>query len=456
MKIRNKIILYFSSTTIVLCAITFFVIYQLVAAYRENLFQDQLKDKIVFSLKFLEEVQQSSIDLLTNLDQITINDLYEEKLLLFDSNKKLIYASLDDTKILKAESILKDLNADKKWIETKEGDFDVIGVRVEIKGNEFYGIYKAYDTFGHLQLNYLKYTLLGTFIVIVLLTLLISSYLSQQIFKPIYRMTMELEAIDLNNKNATLSIENETDEFGFLAQKFNELIQKLQQAFTFQKHTIHHISHELKTPIAILVSNLEAMEKEKDISTLQTLITAQKENTLSLGGIINTLLEISKIESGTEMPFEELRIDELLMDVASEIQKLYSDFSMTVSFENSIVNESDLRIKGNLKLLTIGIQNMISNSIKYSSNQKAEFSIGGTANEIKIIFKNEGDILKEEERDFLFGYFFRGANSGGQHGFGLGLVMVQKILDLHQGSLIYRSEQENINIFEWRLPKSSS
>ena len=456
MKIRNKIILYFSSTTIVLCAITFIVIYQLVAAYRENLFQDQLKDKVVFSLKFLEEVQQTSIDLLTSLDQITINDLYEEKLLLFDSNKKLIYSSLDDTKILKAETLLNDLNINKKWIETKEGEFDVIGVKVEIKGNEFYGIYKAYDTFGHLQLNYLKYTLLGTFVVIVLLTMLISSYLSRQIFRPIYKMTAELETIDLNNKNATLSIENNKDEFGFLAEKFNELIQKLQKAFTFQKHTIHHISHELKTPIAILVSNLEAMEKEKDLRTLQTLITAQKENTLSLGSIINTLLEISKIESGTEMPFEELRIDELLLDIASEIQKLYSDFSMTVSFDNPIEDESELMIKGNLKLLTIGLHNMISNSIKYSSNQKAEFSIGCSDDEIKLTFKNEGEVLKEEERDFLFGVFFRGANSGGQHGFGLGLVMVQKILDLHQGSLHYSSEHESLNIFEWRLPKSSS
>lgn len=95
MKIREKMVLYFSSTTILLTGITALFIYSLFSGYRRNEFQQRLTDKIIFSLKFMDEVQQTSNNLLKHLDRITINDLYEEKMLLFDADKKLIFASLD-------------------------------------------------------------------------------------------------------------------------------------------------------------------------------------------------------------------------------------------------------------------------------------------------------------------------------------------------------------------------
>ena len=105
-KIRKKIILYFSVTTIALTGIVLFIIYTLFGAYRREEFQQRLSEKITFSLKFLGEVQHTSQTLLSNLDRITINDLYDEKMLLFGGDKQLIYDSLDDTKILQSKAIL--------------------------------------------------------------------------------------------------------------------------------------------------------------------------------------------------------------------------------------------------------------------------------------------------------------------------------------------------------------
>lgn len=454
MKIRKKMVLYFSSTTILLTGITALFIYSLFSGYRRNEFQQRLTDKIIFSLKFMDEVQQTSNNLLKHLDRITINDLYEEKMLLFDADKKLIFASLDDTKIENAEELLHRLSPKDKWIETREGNFDVIATAINLDGKEFYGIYKAYDTSGFQQLNYLKYILIGAFGFIASITLLLSFYLSKQISLPINRMAKEIGRLKLEKGNATINVPDTRDEIHYLAEKFNELMSRLEQAFAFQKHAIHHISHELKTPIAVLVSNFEKMEKEPDTTILKKQIRAQKEDTLTLSEIINALLEISKVETGNAPSMENIRIDELLFDIIAKLQSLSEHFKFRLAFEGSIDNESNLALRANPKLLMIAFTNLLENCIRYSDNNEAFLLIKPTENDILIEVKNTGSIIQLSERKFLFNYFFRGDNSKGKRGFGLGLVMVQKIVSLHHGKILYISPDDNTNIFRVSFPLS--
>ena len=191
MQIRKKIILYFSATTIILTGIALVFIYTLFSGYREGEFQQRLKDKISFSIKFLDEVQKTNTDLLDNLDQITIDDIYEEKMLLFNANKQLIYASLDNTQIIHTKQILSQLSPNNNWLKMEEDGFDVVGTNINVNGKEFYGIYKAYDTYGYTQLHFLGYILWAAFFFISIVTLLVTFYISRQISMPINRMAKD-------------------------------------------------------------------------------------------------------------------------------------------------------------------------------------------------------------------------------------------------------------------------
>jgi signal transduction histidine kinase len=86
------------------------------------------------------------------------------------------------------------------------------------------------------------------------------------------------------------------------------------------------------------------------------------------------------------------------------------------------------------------------NSIQYASEDKAIIRIN-TSNHLQISFQNKGKILDSSEKDFLFEHFFRGKNSQGKRGFGLGLIFVKKILTLHQASVEYQSIGKNQNLF---------
>ena len=128
------------------------------------------------TLELLAKIKQTDDKLLEEIDLLTIHDLYDEKLLLFNSNKQLIYSSLDDIPFSK--EILEQLTPENKWVEKKENKYDVIGTYVENKGKIFYGISKAYDKFGYSKLRFLGYILIATFLSIVAIVILISFYLS--------------------------------------------------------------------------------------------------------------------------------------------------------------------------------------------------------------------------------------------------------------------------------------
>lgn len=455
MKIRNKILLYFSTGMLVVMGIAFVLIYILFAEYREEEFQQRLKEKITFTLQFLDEEMASNKSLLHMLDRLTINELYDEKTLLFDSDKKLIYTSLDDVSITYSQQLLDDLNEENIWIETKEGEFDVIAVCLSFENSKFYGITKAYDTFGYTKLNYLKYALIAIFFVIAILVVLIALYISKQISEPINKMASEIGELKFDSDKQLISVPATQDEINLLAQKFNELMTRLNDSFSFQKHAVHHISHELKTPIAVLVSNFERIENETDAKKKQLLIRHQKENTRNLGDIINALLEISKAETGNLKQHESVRIDDLIFDIIEEIKVLHPNFVFKVDIAETVIDETSLTVNGNLRLLKAAFSNLLTNSVHYSNNNQSLVFISSDKGKLFVSIQNSGHTISTQERQFLFQHFFRGENSQGTRGFGLGLVLISKVILLHNGKVTYSGE-DMLNVFEVVLPQDEN
>lgn len=454
MSIRKKILLYFSATVISLLAVTLFFIYTLFYEYREEEFQQRQKQKITSTLKFLTEIKEDDEHIIQTMDRLSINEFYDEKLLIYGHDKKLIYASIDDTLIPDAKRILSVLSAKNSWLEMKDELYDVIGVYVEHEDKIYYGVSKAFDASGYSKLDFLKYVLWFTFLGISFIVFLLSRYLSGKITQPIADITKKIHDYDFIKSYVPIEINRSENEVTILAQQFNELMKRMKEATSFQKHAIHHISHELKTPIAILVSNFERMEAQTDIKALKNQIINQKEDTKNLGEIIDILLEISKVEMVDTLPKVAIRIDELIFDIIDELAKLHPDFEFSLAYSGLSGNESKLTVSGSMRLLKSVFMNLMLNSIRYSDNKEAKVNIISYENDLKIQFVNKGPTISKDEEKFLFNHFFRGKNSNGKPGFGLGLVFIHKIVVQQGGSVSYVALNGNTNIFTIQLPLS--
>lgn len=451
MNIRQRILLYFSLLSITLTGLTFLLIFSIFQNYRAEEYRQRINDHVISTISILAETQALNQGILQSLGELTVNRLFKEKTLIFDAKKRLIYSSIDDTKIEFSNTILNKLNSKILKIASKEGDFDVVGVSFIFNQKRYYGISKAYDIFGFSKLAYLK-NILGISFLIFMIIILISTFiLSKQITKPLISMALALKSINIETSNNLLPISNQKDEMYFLTLRFNELMKRLQHSFSFQKHAVHHISHELKTPIAVLVNNLERLEIENDIDCLKKGIKDQKEDTMSLGEIINSLLEIAKVETHANLSFEKIRVDEILYDGLAEARHLYPNFKFDVSFADQITNEESLSIVGNFRLIKMALQNLLLNCIHYSNNQKAKVEFRNSHGFLIVNFSNQGDKLDPDEIPFLFQHFFRGKNSIGKRGFGLGLVLVNKIMELHRASIIYQIGAKNEHIFSLKF-----
>lgn len=453
MTIRKKILLYFSVVPTFILGFALLFIYTLFLKYREKEFRQEQREKIVFTVKFLSTIKKNDENFIETLDRITINKLYDEKLLVFDDSKKLVYSSIDDTPVPLANKILHALSPQRLYIEGNDGLYDEVGIVVNFENKIYYGISKGYDFSGYSKLHYLRYELIITFITISLVLILISIFLSRKITYSIFHITRQIRDFDFTKKNEPIIVSGSKDEITLLVNRFNELMKRMNDAFLFQKHAIHHISHELKTPISILVSNFERMESETDSIRIKELIQQQKEDTKRLSEIINALLEIAKAESGTIQAEENFRIDELIYDLTDDISLINPSFQFSIEYNLQNEDEKQLTVSANRRLLKAAISNLMINCVQYSSDEKAKIIIDSELNNIKLHVINNGGTLSLSEEQYLFQHFFRGENSHGKRGFGLGLVFVHKILSLHKGEIFY-SASYNLNTFTIVLPLS--
>jgi len=257
---------------------------------------------------------------------------------------------------------------------------------------------------------------------------------------------VEISANKLNHR-----IKGHTnDEFGTLANSFNSMIERLGFAFKSQKEFTVNASHELKTPLTRISFQIEGMlENYTHDSEVFNYLTNIKSEVHQMSSLINTLLLLSKIENGERsIDFETLRIDELIFSGFEELKKLDDSYDLQFEIIEGDDSEIEKELYGIKPLIQIAINNLLKNAFQYSSDGIAVVKIvSQETNKLLVVIENKGPIITEKEQTKLFGSFTRGANSQNTKGYGLGLRIAKRILELHEAELSYESENPMLNSF---------
>lgn len=225
-------------------------------------------------------------------------------------------------------------------------------------------------------------------------------------------------------------------------------IRPIAQNMERQKQFITDAGHELKTPVAIIMANTEAME----LCTGETKWSRNiREQAQRLSGLTQNLLTLAKIDENTFM--ESVEQVSLTGTVNSVI-----DMFMEPAALKHILIEGDVQegveLKANRDMMTRLISTLLDNAVKYaSSDSTIDISLKKADNGAVFVIKNRCDQLPQCEPDKLFDRFYRAdaARTQKQGGYGIGLSAAQAITELHKGTISVKYEPENVIAFTVKL-----
>ena len=310
--------------------------------------------------------------------------------------------------------------------------------------------------------------------IIILLSSVCTYFLTKKTLTPLQKLTSEVSQIQAQNLSTQLAVPNSKDEIAQLTSSFNEMLARLDNAFSTQKQFSANAAHELRTPLAVLQTNLEVFEKkqEPEMVEYRQLFTMIKEQTARLSQLVGTLLDMTNLKSvpRTDQVMLEELVDEVFCDLDpvaekagisihfddSSSQDLYTDVHTP---DASVLNNNIRNITGSYVLLYRAVYNLVENAIKYNRpNGSVTVSVKEKNGQAMILVKDTGIGISPENQKKIFDPFFRvdKSRSRAMGGAGLGLALVDSIAREHGGSVKVLESNEKGSIIALMLPVSSS
>ncbi|ODS84004.1 MAG: two-component sensor histidine kinase [Cytophagaceae bacterium SCN 52-12] len=452
MKIRNRIALQF---TVIVASIlvTFSVlVYSVSANFREEEFNDRLYNKAITTCRFLVMVKEVDVDLLHIIDKNTLTTLIDENVLVFNRENRLIYTG-GDSIFLQYDHDLLEMIRREGEIEMYQGENQLVGFLYEEGDEPLVVLASANDKFGNAKLHNLRQTLWWSLSIGIGLTVLLSIHFAGNSLRPISEINDQISSITAKNLKQRLPEANSYDEIGQLASNFNDVLSKLEQAFEKQRSFVYHASHELRTPLAALKSEIQLAEKRMaDHAEAGEVFSNLSSDTERLISITNSLLLFARsLEDLGQVQMERVRIEDVLFSAKKELQFANAGSIVHIDYANLPEDENHTLVEGNEELLKRVCLNLMDNACKYSECRTVTVTIRTDKSYCYLLFEDEGIGISEDDLPHVFDVFYRGGNAIGHDGFGIGLSICQRIVEIHGGKILVLSKLNQGSRFSVQL-----
>jgi signal transduction histidine kinase len=440
MKIRFRLALLFTSLFAALLLVFALVIYFSYAENREDEYFKRLRRQATTKANLLLNIRVAP-DVLQLIYKNTPNALFQEEVAIYDTGFNLLYHDAVNIDKVKETSSMIDSIVRLKEIQFYLGKLQVVGFLYRYAGKNYVITAAAFDDYGYSKLQNLRNTLIICFLIAVALTLLIGNFFARKALQPVTGLVKKVEEITATNLDLRVDEGNRKDEIAILAITFNEMLNRLEKSFDAQKQFVSGISHELRTPMASIITELElSVAKPRTPEEYRNTIEMALGDAGKLVKLLNSLLDMAKASyDKTEIAFKDVRLDELILDARQQVIKSNPGFHVNIVFEREIENDRFIIVVGNEYLLKVALINLIENGCKFSDNHRCSVAISYYNKNAVIRFSDTGIGIAAEDLPHIFTPFYRGANKKCVYGNGIGLPLTQKIIQLHKGQIAVNS-----------------
>lgn len=278
-----------------------------------------------------------------------------------------------------------------------------------------------------------------------LIIIVLSYNLAGKILKPVVDITRTAKNISETSLNKRILLEPNKDEMYELATALNKMFDRLQYSFRRQREFIGNASHELKSPITLLMLAQEEMLMNDTLppSTSNGLMR-QLATTRRMSHLVKNLLDLSRLEQQETLTRKQVDVTAL----ANRIFEDYKEMLAAKTVSTRINLENNLRVQGDPEKLFRLLINLVDNAIRYNLEKKGTIIATGrrTNGNIRLEISNTGRPIPREDLELVFEQFYRVEKSRSltHGGSGLGLAIAKKIVDLHDGSIAITNEPNGL------------
>lgn len=279
--------------------------------------------------------------------------------------------------------------------------------------------------------NTLRTQLFYITIIMIILSVLLSFSLAKKLSTPIININDKAKKFAKGNYDVKFE-ESDYKEIHELSETLNYASSELSKVENLRRELIANISHDLRTPLTMITGYSEVMRdlpNENTPENIQIII----DETKRLTTLVNDVLDISKIQSGTqELNISECNLTKLIEEILTRYAKLTEKDGYTINFEKDV---EDVIINCDELKLTQVIYNLINNAITYTGeNKKIIVKQTVTEKTVKIEIIDNGKGISEENLPYIWDRYYKltGEHKRAQVGTGLGLSIVKGILELHK------------------------
>ena len=278
-------------------------------------------------------------------------------------------------------------------------------------------------------------------------------FLAHRALLPVDRMTQAARTIGAGRLSARIELTGANDELDRLAETLNEMLTRLEAAFTEMRQFTADASHELQTPLTILRGEIEiTLRSTRSPEEYVDVMRSALEEIERISLLVEGLLLLARSDAGVlKMDCKPLDLMTLLEDVLGQLSPLARAKAVALTLGDI----EPLEVSGDLVHLRRLLLNLVDNAIKYTApGGTVKVSIGRSHEWAHLIVSDTGIGIPLSEQQKVFQRFYRSpqARAGAQGGSGLGLAIAKSIAEAHGGKMELESEPGRGSTFRVYLP----
>lgn len=411
--------------------------------HMKDLYFDNLEDHAMVTALFYFEKDEIKVLNSGRYKQIELQykRINNESIRVYDAKTNKLYIG-DTVDFHLSEKDLKNITKEKLQTFTR-GNRQFVGLFYKDNQGDFIIVVSGIDHAGNRQLEMLGLMFILFYLAGIPLNYLLGTFLAKQTFRPFEEVIAKVNTITTENLHSRLDVPQTSnkDEIKELVTTFNYLLERLESGIMIQNNFLKNASHELKTPLTIIIGDIDvSLQQPRTNEQYEEILKSLRKDTLHLKATLEGLLVLSGLELSEPQQMETIRIDEILWNVLEKKAIEYPESKVSVNFDAISDDEDLLSIHGNKHMIFIALYNILDNAIKFSTPEQV--NVFAFSNEGKLLIKitDQGPGISENDQKSIFDLFFRSDTTRHIQGQGLGLYITMQILKLHNINLVVDSE----------------